>query len=127
MVPGRVNTKKVLDSNAVVNPRTVVVEPIHTLITHIAVSASWGADDLAFWAEAVGFKLLQQGEEVHGLVLFDKAGVPQPGNDPKEHAQHPRRHYHHLHVELQRQSREKYLFNFRKYNAIYDAERNRHS
>ena len=41
----------VLDSNAVVNPLTVMIKPLNTLITNIAVSAIGSAYDLTVWTQ----------------------------------------------------------------------------
>ena len=50
----------VLDSNAVVNPLTVMIKPLNTLITYVAVSAICSAYDLTVWTQQISFELFHQ-------------------------------------------------------------------
>ena len=40
----------VIKTNAVINPRTVVVHPHHTVSTHATVMCSWRLESVAFFA-----------------------------------------------------------------------------
>jgi len=57
-------------SHAVVNPLTVVIEPLHTLIADVAVARVSGANYFAGGTQHVGVELLDQAQERHlGRVL----------------------------------------------------------
>ena len=53
----------VFDSNTVVDPRAVVIEPFHTLVADCAVSRSSCTDYFAFWAQVNWVDVMQQLEE----------------------------------------------------------------
>ena len=46
-------------ANAVVEPRTVVVEPVYAFVAHITVSASRQDDDFALWAQLCRLEFLK--------------------------------------------------------------------
>ena len=43
-------------TNAIIDPRAVMVEPLHTFIANSAMSASWHSDDFADRTKRGGFK-----------------------------------------------------------------------
>ena len=60
MIPTFFKSQRILlDANAVIYPRTVMVKPINTSLTNITMSASRSSDYLAFGAKTVGLKLLK--------------------------------------------------------------------
>lgn len=59
----------VLNTNAIVDPGTVVVETLDTPMTHTAVSTPDCPDGEAVRAEMGRIKLLQKPEEFHPIIL----------------------------------------------------------
>jgi hypothetical protein len=59
----QVEVRVIVNSNAVVDPLTVVVESFHTLVALIAMSRISCADHLAAGTEQIGFKLLHKAHE----------------------------------------------------------------
>ncbi len=55
---------KILFTNAVVDPRAVVIKSIYTNVAKIAMPASWCSNNLAFRAQAISFKLLKKVKEL---------------------------------------------------------------
>jgi hypothetical protein len=57
----------VVDADAVVDPRTVVVEALHALVAHTAMSATDCTQDLTFRAQLSRVELFHQPQEVNTL------------------------------------------------------------
>jgi hypothetical protein len=43
----------------VIDPRTMMIEPLHALIAYIAMPASRGPDNLTVWTQAVRLKVIK--------------------------------------------------------------------
>ena len=65
----------VTDANTIVDPGTVMVEPLYTLVANAAVSGPICPDDLAIRTEQHRVKLLQHFRKVHRRRLLDVAGI----------------------------------------------------
>ena len=53
----------VIKPNAVVHPRAMVIEPLHTLVANVAVSRVGSADYFASWTEHVWIEFLDKLKE----------------------------------------------------------------
>ena len=62
----------VVDSHAVVKPRTVVVETLHTSVADGAVARARGAQDEAVWAHFAWMDFLKQFQEVVGRLQISR-------------------------------------------------------
>lgn len=75
----------VFDSDAIVDPRAMMIISFDTLLTNGTVSASSSPDDLALWAEIGRVDVsheLQERSVVHGLQLTRvKARCEKEGDD----------------------------------------------
>lgn len=64
----------ILDSNSVVDPRAVVVEPLNSPVSDTAVTRSWGANDFSLWAQHRRVKFIKKGQELN-FGLFQVAWI----------------------------------------------------
>ena len=53
----------IFDSDAVVDPLTVMIESFHALVTNVAMSGVSSTDHFTFRAEQVGFKFFNKTHE----------------------------------------------------------------
>ena len=72
-------------TDAVVDPWAMVIEAIDADAAQIAMTAPWCADNRAVRAQAAGFKLIEQFDEVETRVTLQGAWVGEPDPEPKHH------------------------------------------
>ena len=63
----------------------MVIEAIDADAAQIAMTAPWSADNRAVRAQAAGFKLIEQFDEVETRVTLQGAWVGEPDPEPKHH------------------------------------------
>ena len=81
-------------ANAVADPAAVVVEVLHTLLTHVAVLGLRGPHHLAIWAEALGVEFLQENQEIpHLLTVFVRLFLQVAGADQPRAEEEDQRHH----------------------------------
>lgn len=66
----------VVDADAIVDPRAVMVKPIDALVANRTVAAARGADHFALWAQVCRVDVSQQVQKVFPWVALDGARVP---------------------------------------------------
>ena len=74
-------------SYAVVDPGTMMVEPVDAHATQIAVSAPGRANDFALRAEAARFERVEELGEIQGRVRLELAWIGEPDPDPEDHGE----------------------------------------
>ena len=74
----------VVDSNTVVQPGAVVVEPLDADIADVAMTRPRGLDDLTVRAELSGIEFLQQGHEVKVRILLKLTRVFTDSHDVRD-------------------------------------------
>lgn len=62
-------------ADAVVDPLTVMVEPLDALVTDVAVPGVSGADDFTRWAQHIRFKLFDESQERDRRATLHEAGL----------------------------------------------------
>jgi hypothetical protein len=78
----------VLDANAVIEPDTVVVISLHTLVASAAMEGPWRLDDEAFGAELNWVYDFQQLKKVKFSGFLDEARVTELNHEPGDHCKH---------------------------------------
>ena len=81
----------VLEADAIVYPRAVMVETVYTCVAEVAVATSRRTNYFTLGTEAIGLVDLEKLQKVHLLIFLQFTRVTKPGNGTE--CQGEKKHY----------------------------------
>jgi hypothetical protein len=67
--------------HTIIDPRAVMIKPVHTFVAYVAMPTSWCPDNLTLGAQGIWVELFNEGEEVYLRVRLYITWVPKPTNE----------------------------------------------